>query len=120
MPAGWNEIPGARGCTPQSCAFRDRFPDLAAHGARVVGVSAQPLDEQQEFVERNRLPFPVAADPELALAEALGLPTFEVEGLTLYKRVTLVACKCRIEKIFYPVFPPDENAAEVLAWISSS
>jgi peroxiredoxin len=119
MPAGWNEIPGARGCTPQSCAFRDLDAEFAARGLRVAGLSAQPLDDQLEFAERNRMPFPVIADPERRLGAALRLPTFEVEGMTLYKRVTLVARGGAIEKVFYPVFPPDRNAEEVLAWLDS-
>ena len=116
-PPGWDDIPGARGCTPQSCAFRDHAAELEALGATVAGLSAQPLDEQAEFAERNHIPYPVIADPELKLGAALGLPTFEVEGMTLYKRVTLVVEACAISKVFYPVFPPDQNAAEVVAWL---
>jgi peroxiredoxin len=111
---GWDETPGARGCTPQSCAFRDVHPEL---GVPVAGLSAQTLDDQVEFAERNRMPFPVVADPELRLGAALGLPTFEIAGLTLYKRITLVAEDARIVKVFYPVFPPDRNAADVLAFL---
>ena len=111
---GWDETPGARGCTPQSCAFRDRFPDF---GVPVAGLSAQSLDDQLEFAERNEMPFPVIADPELKLGSALTLPTFEIGGLTLYKRITLVAENARIVKVFYPVFPPDENADNVLRWL---
>jgi peroxiredoxin len=118
-PAGWDEIPGARGCTPQSCAFRDRVAELEALAARVAGLSAQPSDEQIEFAERNAIPYPVIADPELKLAAALALPTFEFDGARLYKRVTLVVEACAIAKVFYPVFPPDENAAEVVAWLES-
>ena len=114
---GWDEIPGARGCTPQSCAFRDHAAELAELGARVAGLSAQSLDDQVEFAERNRMPFPVVSDERLELAEALRLPTFETDGATLYKRVTLVAERGRIAKIFYPVFPPDRNAADVVAWL---
>jgi peroxiredoxin len=116
---GWDETPGARGCTPQSCAFRDAHGELQALGVRVAGLSAQPLEEQQEFAERNRMPFPVIADPERRLGAALRLPTFEIAGLTLYKRVTLVAERARIVKVLYPVFPPDANAADVLAWLRS-
>jgi peroxiredoxin len=118
MIGGWNEIPGARGCTPQSCAFRDHAAELAAHGARVAGLSAQDLDDQREFAERNHMPFPVLADPELRVRDALGLPTFEVEGLTLYKRLAWIADRGRIVKVFYPVFPPDRNARDVLDWLS--
>jgi peroxiredoxin len=114
---GWDETPGARGCTPQSCAFRDRHGELAALGVRVAGLSAQPLDDQLEFAERNAMPFPVISDPERRLGEALRLPTFEIAGLTLYKRLTLVAENARIVKVFYPVFPPNANAGDVLDWL---
>ena len=117
--AGWDEIPGARGCTPQSCAFRDHAAELAALGALVAGLSVQSLDDQIEFAERNHIPYPVIADPERKLGAALRLPTFEVEGVTLYKRITLVAEACAVAKVFYPVFPPDRNAAEVVAWLRS-
>ena len=113
---GWDETPGARGCTPQSCAFRDLYPDL---GVPVAGLSAQTFDDQLEFAERNRMPFPVIADPERRLGEALGLPTFEAGDETLYKRLTLVAESRRITKVFYPVFPPDSNAGDVLAYLRS-
>src|SRR5579862_3743633 len=114
---GWNEFPGARGCTPQSCGFRDHAAELAAFGARVAGVSAQPLEAQLEFAERNRMPFPVLSDERLELKAALGLPTFVTSGLELYKRLAFVAEAGRIVKVFYPVFPPDRNAADVLAWL---
>jgi peroxiredoxin len=113
---GWDETPGARGCTPQSCAFRDLYPDL---GVPVAGLSVQTLDDQLEFAERNRMPFPVIADPERRLGEALSLPTFEIAGFTLYKRLTLVAETGHIVKVFYPVFPPDANAGEVLEYLRS-
>jgi peroxiredoxin len=119
-PSAWDETPGARGCTPQSCGYRDHGAELRALGARVIGLSAQPLEDQREAVERLQLPHPVISDPELRLAAALDLPTFEFEGARLYKRLALVAEEGRIEKAFYPVFPPDENAAEVLAWLSAS
>jgi peroxiredoxin len=118
MLPGWDEIPGARGCTPQSCAFRDHSSELADLGARVVGLSAQSLDEQIEFAERNGMPFPVVSDERLELAAALGLPTFGTAGLRLYKRVTLIAERGTIAKVFYPVFPPDRNAADVVAWLA--
>ena len=114
---GWDEIPGARGCTPQSCGFRDHAPDFDHLGLRVAGLSAQPLDDQLEFAERNRMPFPVLADPERKLGAALGLPTFESEGEELYARLALVAESGTIVKVFYPVFPPDRNAEEVVAWL---
>ena len=111
MLPGWDEIPGARGCTPQSCAFRDHAAELREVGARIAGLSAQSLADQIEFAERNHMPFPVIADPELRFGEALALPTFETSGLTL------VAEHGRIVKVFYPVFPPDRNAADVLGWL---
>ena len=116
MLPGWDATPGARGCTPQSCAFRDLYPEL---GVPVAGLSAQTLEDQEEFAARNRMPFPVIADPERRLGEALRLPTFEIAGHTLYKRLTLVAQNARVVKVFYPVFPPDENAADVLSWLRS-
>jgi peroxiredoxin len=116
-PPGWDETPGARGCTPQSCGYRDHGDQLRELGARVVGLSAQPLEDQHEAAERLGLPHPVVADPEFRLAEALRLPTFEFDGRRLYKRLSLVAEAGRIAKVFYPVFPPDENAAEVVAWL---
>lgn len=119
LPPGWDETPGARGCTPQSCAFRDAHRDLAAVGARVAGLSAQPLDDQLEFAERNDMPYPVIADPQRRLGAELGLPVFEIAGFTLYKRITLVAEQARIVKVFYPVFPPDANAGDVLDWLRS-
>lgn len=117
-PDGWDAIPGARGCTPQSCAFRDHAGELAELGARVAGLSAQPLAAQIEFARREHMPFPVIADPALELRQALGLPTFEFAGATLYKRVTLVLEASRVAHVFYPVFPPDRNAAEVVAWLA--
>jgi peroxiredoxin len=114
---GWDAIPGARGCTPQSCAFRDHAEELAELEARVAGLSAQPLDDQVEFAKRNHIPYPVIADPDRRLGASLRLPTFDVAGVTLYKRITLVVEGCAIVKVFYPVFPPDKNAAEVVAWL---
>jgi peroxiredoxin len=117
MPAGWDAIPGARGCTPQSCAFRDHHAELAELGARVLGLSAQPLADQVEFAERNRMPFPIVSDERLQLGVALQLPVFEVEGMRLYKRLALIARAKEIEHVFYPVFPPDRNAADVVAYL---
>lgn len=116
-PAGWDDIPGARGCTPQSCAFRDSLAELTALGATVVGISAQSPAEQKAFAEREHIPFALLSDSEMRLAVELGLPTFEVEGMTLYRRLTLVVEEGLIAKAFYPVFPPDRNAAEVLSWL---
>jgi peroxiredoxin len=117
LPRGWDEIPGARGCTPQSCAFRDHHAELAALGARVAGLSSQSTAYQREAAERLHLPFPLLADPGLELADALGLPTFTVEGDRLYKRLTVVARDGVVVKVFYPVFPPDRNAGDVLRWL---
>jgi peroxiredoxin len=118
-PPGWNEIPGARGCTPQSCAFRDHHAELTALGAQVFGLSTQDTEYQREAVERLHLPFELLSDDRLRFAGALRLPTFEVEGMTLIKRVTLIIDGGRIAKVFYPVFPPDRNAGDVLAWLAS-
>jgi peroxiredoxin len=118
VPEGWDAIPGARGCTPQSCGFRDLHAELAAAGARVLGLSTQNADDQRERIERLRLPFPLVSDPDLRLRDELGLPTFTFPGLgELYKRVTLVARDGVIEKVFYPIFPPNENAADVLDYL---
>lgn len=118
-PEGWDAYPGARGCTPQSCGFRDHADELAQLGARVAGLSAQSLPEQVEFAERTHMPYPVIADPELLLRDAIGLPTFEIAGMTLYKRLALVAEHGTIVKTFYPVFPPDRNAGDVVDWLRS-
>jgi peroxiredoxin len=117
-PAGWDDIPGARGCTPQSCAYRDSLAEFDRLGAAVIGVSAQGAAEQREFASREHIPFPLLSDSGLGLAAALGLPTFEADGMTLYRRLTLVIEAGTIVKAFYPVFPPDRNAAEVLAWLA--
>jgi peroxiredoxin len=114
LPEGWDEIPGARGCTPENCSFRDHAGELDELGARVHGLSAQTLDEQRDFAERERMPYPLLNDTGLELARELGLPTFEVEGRTLYRRLTLIGRAGRIERVFYPVFPPDEHVGEVL------
>jgi peroxiredoxin len=120
LPEGWDEIPGARGCTPQSCAFRDHVCDLAVYGASIIGISAQSFAEQLEFSEREHIPYPLLSDDELKLAAALRLPTFEAAGMQLYRRLTLVAQAGRIVKVFYPVFPPQRNAVDVLAWLSAA
>jgi peroxiredoxin len=117
-PDGWDEIPGARGCTTEACDFRDHHRELLAAGASgVFGLSSQDTDYQREAVERLHLPFAMLADPELRLAEALDLPTFEAAGMHLYKRLTLIVRDNTIEHVFYPVFPPNEHAAQVLAWL---
>jgi peroxiredoxin len=117
-PAGWDDIPGARGCTPQSCAYRDAIAEFERLGATVVGISAQDAAAQREFAEREHIEFPLLSDSELVLASTLGLPTFEAGGMTLYRRLTLVAEAGTIVKAFYPVFPPDRDAAEVLRWLA--
>jgi peroxiredoxin len=118
LPTGWDDIPGARGCTPQSCAFRDNVDAFTRLDASVIGISAQSPEEQREFAEREHIPFPLLSDSDLRLAATLRLPTFEVEGMTLYRRLTFVAEAGEIVKVFYPVFPPDRNAADVLAWLT--
>jgi peroxiredoxin len=119
-PAGWDMIPGARGCTPQSCAFRDHFAELTALGAdRVFGLSTQDTAYQREAAERLHLPFPLLSDAEHRLSRALDLPTFASAGTTLVKRLTLIMADGKIEHVFYPVFPPDQNAGEVIEWLSS-
>jgi len=120
-PAGWDAIPGARGCTPQSCSFRDHFAELKSLGvARVFGLSTQDTAYQQEAVKRLHLPFPILSDEKLALTKALKLPTFSTAGMTLLKRMALVIDDGIITKAFYPVFPPDQSAAQVIAWIQES
>jgi len=120
LPAGWDLIPGARGCTPQSCGFRDHHGELAELGAGVFGLSAQTSEYQREMAERLHLPFEVLSDAELRLVRALSLPLFEVEGMQLIKRLTLVVRDGVIEHVFYPVFPPDRSAAEVLDWLRAA
>ena len=118
LPEGWDDIPGARGCTPQSCGFRDQHAEIRGLGARVFGLSTQSTGYQAEAAERLGLPFELLSDENLAFAESLGLPTFEADGQTMVKRLTLVVDDGRIEKVFYPIFPPGENAGEVAAWLS--
>lgn len=119
-PAGWDVIPGARGCTPQSCSFRDLFAQFKALGvSRLFGLSTQSTAYQAEAVRRLHLPFPILSDERLALAAALRLPAFETSGMKLLKRLTLVITDGVIERVFYPVFPPDRNAADVAAWLAA-
>jgi peroxiredoxin len=119
-PPGWDMIPGARGCTPQTCSFRDHFAELKALGVeRVFGLSTQDSDYQREAAQRLHLPFAILSDEHLGLAKALRLPTFETSGMTLLKRFSLVIDDGTITHVFYPVFPPDQNASEVIAWLSS-
>lgn len=119
-PAGWDAIPGARGCTPQTCAFRDLNADFERAGARVFGLSAQSPDYQREMVDRLHVPFEVLSDDDLRFQKALRLPTFRFGHETLLKRVTFVVRAGRIVKVFYPVFPPDRNASDVLDWLRTS
>ena len=113
----WDLIPGARGCTPETCAFRDHYAELSALGAAVYGLSTQDTDYQREAVERLHLPFPLLSDADLRLTDALRLPTFTAAGHTLLKRLTLVVREARVEHVFYPVFPPERHAEEVLTWL---
>ena len=117
LPTDWDVIPGARGCTPQSCAFRDHHAELRAAGARVYGLSTQDPAYQREAAGRLHLPFALLSDETLAFGRALRLPTFGVDGMTLLRRVTLIVREGRVEHVFYPVFPPERNAADVLAWL---
>ena len=119
-PAGWDDVPGARGCTPQACGFRDHHAELQALGAGIYGLSTQDTGYQQEVVARLHLPFELLSDATLALTHALELPTFTIAGMTLVRRLTLIIRDGRIEHVFYPVFPPDTHAGEVAAWLSSS
>jgi peroxiredoxin len=121
LPEGWNEIPGARGCTPESCGFRDHHAELARAGApNVFGLSSQSTSYQAEMAERLELPFPVLSDESLQLAQLLGLPTFETAGMRLYRRLTMIIAEARIEHVFYPVFPPDRHAGDVLDWLTAN
>jgi peroxiredoxin len=117
IPKGWDEIPGARGCTPESCGFRDHYKQLRELKTQVFGLSTQTTEYQQEVVTRLHLPFEILSDAEFAFTKALRLPTFDFEGVTLLKRLTLIFSNGKIEKVFYPVFPPDKHAEEVIAWL---
>jgi peroxiredoxin len=120
-PEGWDLVPGARGCTPQSCAFRDHFAELKKLGVgHLFGLSTQDTAYQREAAERLHLPFAVLSDAAGELTSALRLPTMKVEGMTLLKRFTLVVDDGRITHVFYPVFPPDRNASDVVAWIAAN
>ncbi|MBX7481629.1 peroxiredoxin [Qipengyuania qiaonensis] len=121
LPDGWDMIPGARGCTPQSCAFRDHAADLRRLGVdHLFGISTQDTADQGEAAERLHLPFPLLSDADLALTSALRLPTMDVAGATLLKRLTMVIDEGTITRVFYPVFPPDRSAADVIAWLASA
>lgn len=120
LPDGWDSIPGARGCTPQSCSFRDHFSELNALNTSVFGLSTQTTDYQKEARDRLHLPFELLSDSGLTLKKLLRLPTFTVAGMELYKRLTLIIENGRIQKVFYPVFPADQNAEDVLAWLRNA
>jgi peroxiredoxin len=118
LPTGWDSIPGARGCTPQSCGFRDHFAELKALGVGTLfGLSTQDTDYQREAVKRLHLPFALLSDAALRFTRAMRLPTFEVDGMTLIKRMAWVVDGGVLTKVFYPVFPPDESAAQVIRWL---
>lgn len=118
--ASWNAIPGARGCTLQTCSFRDVHKELLSAGASsVYGLSVQSVEFSKEAKERLHLPFDLLCDEELKFAKALGMPTFEYEGRELYKRACLIVEKGKVKKVFYPVFPPDKSADVVLEWLKS-
>jgi peroxiredoxin len=120
-PDGWDMIPGARGCTPQTCSFRDHFAELKALGVeRLFGLSTQDPDYQREAAERLHLPFAILSDERLELTAAMGLPAFETSGMTLLKRFTLVIEDGTVEHVFYPVFPPDRSASDVIDWLSQT
>lgn len=117
VPSTWDQIPGARGCTPHSCGYRDNFDEFRRLGVAVYGVSSQDTEYQRELVRRTQLPYEVLSDEQFRLIDALRLPIFTFEGVRLVKRLAFVANKGRIEKVFYPVFPPDRNAEVVLQWL---
>jgi peroxiredoxin len=118
LPPGWNQIPGARGCTPQSCGFRDRHRELEGLGARVFGLSTQDTAYQREAAGRLQLPFPLLSDARFELATAMRLPTFDVQSMRLLKRLTLILRDGVVEHVFYPVFPPDRSAQDVVEWLA--
>ena len=120
LPEGWDQIPGARGCTPQSCSFRDHYQELRALGAEVVGLSVQSTEYQQEMADRLHLPFPVLSDVDYHLQQALRLPTFVAAGMTLLKRVTLIANNGVIEAVHYPIFPSDSDPAWVMNYLKNN
>jgi peroxiredoxin len=119
LPPGWDEIPGARGCTPESCSFRDHHEELGGMGVRVFGLSSQGQAEQQRAVERLNLPFELLSDSQSFFSAALALPCFQIDGVSYIKRLTLVIEASRVSKVFYPIFPPDKHIFDVLNWLSN-
>lgn len=119
LPEGWDDIPGARGCTPQACDFSNHYQELQQLNTSVLGLSSQSTDYQSELKSRLHLPFDLLSDNTFQLKHALNLPVFEVQALVLYKRLTLVAERNVIRKVFYPVFPPNQNASQVIDWLRS-
>jgi peroxiredoxin len=120
LPEGWDMIPGARGCTPQTCSFRDHHGELKALKAEVFGLSTQTTEYQREMADRLNLPFEVLSDAEFKLCTALRLPTFDVDGMHLIKRLTLIVRGGAVEHVLYPVFPPDESAAQTIEWLHAN
>jgi peroxiredoxin len=121
VPQEWDQIPGARGCTPQCCGFRDSYSELKSAGAdHVFGLSTQDTDYQREVASRLNLPYPLISDRDLKLARALMLPTFEFNFMTLIKRLTLIIDEARITHVFYPIFPPDQSARQTLEWLKAN
>jgi peroxiredoxin len=118
LPPGWDTIPGARGCTPETCNFRDHYQEMSRLGAEVLGVSTQTTKDQRAMVDRLHVPFEVLSDSDLALTRALNLPTFEIHEKVFIKRLTLILRRGRVAHVFYPVFPPNAHADEVLSWLS--
>jgi peroxiredoxin len=120
IPDGWNEIPGARGCSQEACSFRDSLGALRAQGiARVLGLSSDPTENQRVLVERFHLPYPLLSDPLLSLAGELELPTFSARDRRFYRRLTMIVTGARIEHVFYPIFPPDTHVSEILGWLNA-
>jgi peroxiredoxin len=120
LPEGWDMIPGARGCTPQTCGFRDHYQELLQFKIAVFGLSTQTTEYQREMADRLHLPFEILSDADFKLCEALRLPTFVVDGMRVVKRLTMIVRSGRIENVLYPVFPPNESADEVLRWMRSN
>jgi peroxiredoxin len=120
LPPGWDAIPGARGCTPETCSFRDHYGEMTGLGVEVLGISTQTTEDQREMAERLQVPFEVLSDSDLKLTRALNLPTFKIDGKIFIRRLTLILRQGRIAHVFYPVFPPNAHADEVLSWLSKN